>query len=102
LRIRKPITVFKDIFQWKKEPGPLPEDIAEVNEKYRELYKALGSLKDSYREVIILRKIKDLTIKETCEILNWSESKVKSTLHRAMLSLEKELIKERCLYEKTI
>lgn len=57
----------------------------------RELYIALGKLKPSYREVIIWRKIEELSIKETAEILSWSEEKVKNTLKRAMQALRKEM-----------
>ncbi|WP_240793361.1 RNA polymerase sigma factor [Psychrobacillus vulpis] len=56
-------------------------------EEVRELYDALGKLKPSYREVIIWRKIEELSIKETAEILNWNEEKVKNTLKRAMQAL---------------
>ncbi|MFJ5771138.1 RNA polymerase sigma factor [Psychrobacillus sp. NPDC093180] len=52
-------------------------------EEVRGLYIALGKLKPSYREVIIWRKIEELSIKETAEILSWNEEKVKNTLRRA-------------------
>jgi len=52
--------------------------------------------------VIILRKIKEFSIRETSEILNWSEGKVKTTLYRAIPALEKELLKEAFLNEKQI
>lgn len=38
--------------------------------------------------MIILRKIQRLTIKETSTVLNWSESKVKTTLNRALKALQ--------------
>ncbi|MFJ7972710.1 RNA polymerase sigma factor [Psychrobacillus sp. NPDC096389] len=60
-------------------------------EEVRELYIALGKLKPSYREVIIWRKIEELSTKETAEILSWSEEKVKNTLKRAMQALRKEM-----------
>lgn len=60
-------------------------------EKVRELYIALGKLKPTYREVLIWRKIEELSIKETAEILGWNEEKVKNTLKRAMQALRKEM-----------
>ncbi|MDY0409595.1 sigma factor-like helix-turn-helix DNA-binding protein [Paracerasibacillus soli] len=42
----------------------------------------------------MLRKIKELSIKETAEILNWSESKVKVTLFRGLHALKRQMIKE--------
>lgn len=60
-------------------------------ENVRELYDALGKLKPSYREVIIWRKIEELSIRDTAEILSWNEEKVKNTLKRAMQALRKEM-----------
>lgn len=102
MRKRKPLLVFKNMFITQKDKEPSPEDVVEVRETSKELYRALGNMKQSYREVIILRKVKEFSTKETSEILNWSESKVKSTLHRAIPALEKQLIKEGFLNEKTI
>lgn len=102
IRKRKPVTILKDIFSTKKDTSPLPEDVVEVRESSRELYQALGNLKASYREVIILRKIKGFSIKETSEVLNWSEGKVKTTLYRAIPALEKQLTEEGFIHEETI
>lgn len=64
----------------------------EQQEEVKMLYQTLTQLKISYREVIILRKIENLSIKETAALLQWSESKVKNTLSRAlhMLALKME------------
>lgn len=56
-----------------------------------EMYKALAKLKPAYREVIIWRKIEELSIKETAELLNWNEEKVKNTLKRALQALRVEM-----------
>ena len=53
----------------------------EVN---RELISSINNLKSSYRKVIILRKLNGYSVKETGEMLNWSENKVKVTLSRAI------------------
>lgn len=93
-RKQKPVRLVMELFCQKKDTSLLPEHFVEMNENSRELYQALEMLKDSHREVIILRKIKGFPISETSEILGWSETKVKSTLSRAILALEKTLIKE--------
>jgi RNA polymerase sigma-70 factor, ECF subfamily len=41
--------------------------------------------------VIIMRYLQELSIKETAEILDWSESKVKTTQHRALKWLKIEM-----------
>ncbi|HYK73283.1 MAG TPA: RNA polymerase sigma factor [Pseudoneobacillus sp.] len=66
-----------------------PEDFLNLNETKKDLYKAIRKLKTNYREVIILRGIKELTIEETAEILNWKEEKVRLTFHRAIKALQK-------------
>lgn len=101
LRKRKPLRIIESFLQNKKDASPLPEDILDMKEEAREVYKALGKLKPAFREVLVLRKIKGFSIKETSDILNWSENKVKVTLHRAMPMLKEQLAKEGYLYEKT-
>ncbi|MBU8905322.1 RNA polymerase sigma factor [Desertibacillus haloalkaliphilus] len=101
IRKKKPIHVIKEILAANKDSGPTPDEIVELKENSHELYQALGNLKQAYREVIIIRKIKGFSTKETTEILNWSESKVKTTLYRAMTALEKQMVKEGDHHEKT-
>lgn len=102
LRKRKPLTMMKEIFHLKKDSGKQPDELMVMKENSKELYLALNGLKDSYREVIILRKIKGFSTVETAAILNWTESKVKATLHRAMPALEKQFEKEGFLNEKLV
>jgi len=54
-----------------------------------ELYQAISKLKLSYKQVILLRKIQQLSVKETASVLRWSESKVKMTTARALEKLQK-------------
>ena len=49
------------------------------------------TLKKDYRDVLILRKINESSIKETAYILGWTETKVKSTMARAFAALKKEM-----------
>lgn len=68
-----------------------PEDILLIQEEFDEALQLIGKLKRTYREVIILRGIKQLSVEETAAILQWSENKVRSTYHRARKALRKEL-----------
>lgn len=82
LRKKKTVDLVKELLQGKSETSLLTEDIIINKEISEDIYLAIGCLKASYREVIILREIKEFSLSETSEILNWSESKVKTTLHR--------------------
>ncbi|WP_407271287.1 RNA polymerase sigma factor [Radiobacillus sp. PE A8.2] len=93
IRKQKPLNFLKEIIFSKGDAGPSAEEMVEIKENSKELYEALSKLNQSYREVIILRKIKGFSIQETKEILNWSESKVKTTLYRALPALEEQLVK---------
>ncbi|WP_373323202.1 RNA polymerase sigma factor [Alkalihalobacterium chitinilyticum] len=77
-----------------------PDQITTLGETEEVLFKSLKKLKRPYQDVIILRKIKDLTIKETAEILGWKESKVKTTLFRGLDALRKQMEKEGYVNEK--
>lgn len=68
-----------------------PDKIFQLEETKQELYKAILSLKENYRDVLILRAIKEFNIAETAAILNWSENKVRVSFHRALKALEKEV-----------
>lgn len=61
------------------------------NETVKELYKHISMMKRVHKEVIILRKIQELSVKETADILGWSEGKVKMMTHRAMEKLRLQM-----------
>lgn len=91
-KIKKLLNVLKK----QDESSPSTEKIVEIKEEGRILLDALKlkRLKPSHRTVIMLRRIQGFSIKETAEILDWSEGKVKTTLHRATKTLEKILLME--------
>lgn len=60
-----------------------------------ELEEAISQLKPNFRTVVVLRCIHDLTVRETADILKWSESKVRTTMHRAVRELRVLLGPER-------
>jgi RNA polymerase sigma-70 factor, ECF subfamily len=99
IRRRKRLRVKKAIwFQDEQNVTETPEDILQLNEDNKLLYQAILSLKANYRDVVILRGIKELTVSETASILNWNENKVRTTYHRALKSLQK--VREDFLNEK--
>ncbi|WP_223701813.1 RNA polymerase sigma factor [Sutcliffiella deserti] len=99
MRKKKPIRYMVDSFSSMAAHEPLPESIIQLGEREEHLYRSLQALKRSYREVIILRKIKELSIRETAEVLNWTENKVKITLFRGMEALKQQMIKEGYTHE---
>lgn len=52
-----------------------------------EIQDALSRLKENFRQVLILRFIEDLSVRDTADILHWSEAKVRTTQHRALKQL---------------
>lgn len=98
-RKRKPIAYLMDSIFTVQTIEQTPEQIIMLNESEKELYIALRKLKRAYRDVIVLRKIKEFSIKETSNILGWSESKVKVNLNRGITALKKELEKEDYIHE---
>lgn len=66
-----------------------PLDIVSAGEEKEALYHSLAKLKTNYREVIILRSLREFTVAETADVLQWSESKVNVTFHRALKALKK-------------
>jgi len=77
----------KDYADWR----PIPSELLEENEIRQAVQDAISSLSANYREVLILRDVQRLSIKETTTILGISEGSVKTRLHRARLLLRDSL-----------
>jgi RNA polymerase sigma-70 factor, ECF subfamily len=78
---------FNKIISTEKEPS----ELFEQNEMKSLVHTAISKLKPNYRAVVILRGINEFSIKETSEILQCKESKVKVDYHRALKELKKKL-----------
>ncbi len=76
----------------RKSNDASPEKEFDVKEEWEEVERALLTLKPAYRNVVILRGIQELTVKETAEILNCSEQKVRVDYHRALKQLQNKLV----------
>lgn len=96
----KPLSLFKSMKKIVAK-DPTPAESYQLKEETTVLYQALRKMNSSYQDVIILRKIKELSISETVEVLGWSESKVKTTLLRALKQLKLELEKEGYTHESS-
>ena len=79
-------------FDWStnqvKDDHPIPEEIAIQNEEIQYIYQCLDHCTVDQRMVIIMRYIHDLSISEAASALGWTESKVKTTQHRALKVLK--------------
>lgn len=82
-------------FDWDKwqikDERALPEELVIKDEDTELLLTCLGACNKNYQMVLILRFLNELSIKETAEALSWSESKVKTTQHRALKILKEKM-----------
>ncbi|WP_442593868.1 RNA polymerase sigma factor [Neobacillus sp. D3-1R] len=91
-RKHKLISIFPEfLLQTRKSQLGNPEREMENKADWKVLQEALSKLKPHYRNVVILRGLKECSVKETAEILNWKESKVKVNYHRALKLLKNHL-----------
>ena len=69
----------------------LPEEELLNAELRGELRKAIAELPESYRTVVLLRDIEELSTEETAQILDLSTDVVKTRLHRGRLAIRQKL-----------
>ena len=84
-----------------REDGAMKIEIADwsglpdrqfLRSEMRELLrKAISGLPETYRSVVLLRDLEELSTLETAQILDLSEDTVKTRLHRARLALRRTL-----------
>ncbi|MBM4762161.1 RNA polymerase sigma factor SigX [Bacillus sp. B15-48] len=74
-----------------KDNMPLPDEITQQREEIQMIYQCLDECTVDQKMVILLRYVHDLSISETAESLSWTESKVKTTQHRAIKALKKHM-----------
>jgi RNA polymerase sigma-70 factor (ECF subfamily) len=70
-----------------------PDIAMEEKERDRLLQKAISSLPQRQRVAFVLHKREGLSYEEIAKVMNCSLSSVESLIHRAKLSLQKELIR---------
>jgi RNA polymerase sigma-70 factor, ECF subfamily len=77
----------RDFADWR----PIPSEMLERNQIREALQNAINSLSPAYREVVILRDVENLSIRDTSIILGITEGNVKTRLYRARLLLRDAL-----------
>ena len=77
----------KDFADWR----PIPSELLEESEVRKALQNAIDSLSPTYRDVVILRDVQNLNIRDTAAVLGIPEGSVKTRLHRARLLLRDAL-----------
>ncbi|MDE3179745.1 MAG: sigma-70 family RNA polymerase sigma factor [Acidobacteriota bacterium] len=68
-----------------------PYDVVEQNERKEMVARALHSLSEPYRTVVVLREVEDLSYEEITEVLGIAEGTVKSRLKRGRELLRRKL-----------
>ena len=63
-------------------------DEMNLNTEIKDLLKKIDELRDDYKEILLLRYVEDLTIKEIADILDKSVGAVKVMTHRAIKKLK--------------
>lgn len=95
-----------ETFDWNtqqvKDNQPLPEEITLQNEEIKQMYHCLEHVTVDQRAVILLRYMQSLSITETAEALGWTESKVKTTQHRALKQLKSYMEEQRAKEGSTV
>ena len=76
---------------WVPLDNTTPEQETLRNEQSEILHAALGRLKESYRTILVLRELRELSYEEIAEVLNCTLGRVKSRLHEARKALREEL-----------
>lgn len=69
-----------------------PEDVAERRQLLGILERAIDSLPDMYRTVVMLRDVEGLSTAEAAQMLDTSEDVIKTRLHRAKALLRERLV----------
>ncbi|MBT2640492.1 sigma-70 family RNA polymerase sigma factor [Bacillus sp. ISL-39] len=94
-----------DLLRKKKRVIPMERDALESkspayieSDRHSELLEAVMELEEKYKEVLILRFYKDLSVKEIAEILDCPEGTVKTKIHRGV-NLLRGRLKEDCVNE---
>lgn len=77
----------KDFADWRE----IPSEALEQKELRAALTRALNTLPEKYRTVLILRDVQHLSIAETAQLLSLSEANVKTRLSRARLQMRDAL-----------
>ena len=79
---------------WVPVDYQTPEDEILASEQQQILHKALGQLKESYRTILVLREMDELSYEDLSAVLGCSIGRVKSRLYEARMQLRGILKRE--------
>jgi RNA polymerase sigma-70 factor (ECF subfamily) len=79
---------------WVPVDHQTPEDEILASEQQQILHKALGQLKESYRIILVLREMEELSYEDLSAVLGCSIGRVKSRLYEARIQLRGILKRE--------
>jgi RNA polymerase sigma-70 factor (ECF subfamily) len=71
--------------------NPTPEATAHAGELREQIQRALSTLKEPYRSIVILREVQDQKYEQICEAMDLPLNTVKSYLHRGRRMLREKL-----------
>ena len=74
-----------------KSSGPSPEDGTAASQARELLETALERLPETYRTIVVMREVEEMSVADTAASLGVTEAVVKTRLHRAHAMLRKEL-----------
>lgn len=69
-------------------PEPTVSDVLDKNQETQELITRLRELKDEYRDVLVMRYLDEMSVKEIAEALEKTTNNVRVLLHRAKSGLK--------------
>jgi len=85
------LDVFLVLFPAEKDLAAVAQDDLSIKLQLERVHSAIKELKPEYQDVIILRFVEDLPLKEVSAILKKSEGAIKLAQHRAIKELRKKL-----------
>ncbi|PRX72780.1 RNA polymerase sigma (SigX) subunit [Cohnella sp. SGD-V74] len=81
---RRSLLLPSRLFGEREASAATPEEMAIHRQDVADVYRAVMKLKRSYRDVLLLRVMQQLSSAETAEVLGWTSARVDVTLHRAI------------------
>jgi RNA polymerase sigma factor (sigma-70 family) len=73
------------------DPGPLPEEVAEMSDLYGSLHQAITALPPKFRSIVLLHCFRQLTFTEIGQKLHMPASTAKTYYYRSLPHLRKAL-----------
>ena len=92
-RKKKTLTLEKEKIDKKALHNPHFEDKIFVKEEFVKVKKALDSLREPYRQALVLRYLDELSLREIAKVLKRNPGSISVILHRGLKKLKEKLEK---------